>query len=182
MKPSLLRPLRFLIPRKPAGSLRWVCPVRLKTTHSFDLMQGDFYLNYYKRFFDGENTFAKIKWEGDYLLYYYKPIQGGIIDHDCLSMRGWWTVSVTFPKVMKGRYEVSVFQPGWTSTTDCKVYLDGEATGYFFRGPMGGTGGTGGLQKVAEAEFLTTEEHTITLKCITPGALFWDYVQFDPIQ
>lgn len=153
-----------------------------ETTDFFDIKQGDYYLNYYKRFFDGENTFAKIKWDGNYLLYYYKPIQGGILKHDALSMRGWWTVSVTFPKVMKGKYEVYVFQPGWTSTTDCVAYLDGELTPYTYRGPLGGTGGTGGLQKIADAVFTTTEEHTITLRCISAGALFWDYVQFTPVK
>jgi hypothetical protein len=156
--------------------------VLFETTHFFDLQHSDYYLKYYKRFFDGENTFAKIKWEGDYLLYYFKPIQSGIIDHDCLSMRGWWSISITFPKVMKGKYEVSIFQPGWNSTTNAKVYVDGEVMPLIFEGPYGGTGGTGGLQKVGEVEFLTTAEHTITVKCITPGTLFWDYVQFDPIK
>lgn len=154
--------------------------VLFETTHFFDLMESDYYLNYYKRFFDGENTFAKIKWRGNYLLYYYKPIQGGIIDHDCLSMRGWWSISVTFPKVMKGDYEVYVFQPGWTSTTDCKVKLDGEETNYIYSGPFGT--GEGGLQKVADAHFETTAEHTITLTNTTPGALFWDYVTFEPVN
>lgn len=153
-----------------------------ETTDFFDLKESDYYLNYYKRFFDGENTFAKIKWEGNYLLYYYKPIQGGIENHDALSMRGWWNVSVTFPKVMKGKYEIYIFQPGWTSVTDCVAYLDGEATPYTYTGPYGGTGGTGGLQKIADADFPTTAEHTITLRNISAGGMFWDYVQFTPVK
>lgn len=154
--------------------------VLFETTHFFDLMESDYYLNHYERFFDGENSFAKIKWEGNYLLYYLKPTQGGIIDNDCLSMRGWWSISVTFPKVMKGDYEVFIFQPGWTSTTDCKVHLDGVATKYTYTGPLGT--GSGGLQKVADAHFETTAEHTITLSCTMPGALFWDYVEFVPVN
>ena len=45
--------------------------VIFETTDFFDLKQGDYYGKYYWRFFDGENTFAKIKWEGDCLLYFY---------------------------------------------------------------------------------------------------------------
>jgi hypothetical protein len=83
---------------------------------------------------------------------------------------------------MKGKYLVSVFQPPWSSTTNCRVYIDGEDTGFIYTGAGGGTGGTGGLQTVAEVEFQSTSEHTITLKATTPGSLFWDYVQFDPVR
>ena len=156
--------------------------VLFETTDFFDLKQGDYYLNYYKRFFDGENTFAKIKWEGNYLLYYYKELQPENINYDCLSMMGWWSVSVTFPKVMKGEYEVYIYQPGWNDVTDCAAYLDGERTNYIYTGPYGGTGGRGGLQKIADANFLTTAEHTITLENIVYGQLFWDYVLFEPVK
>jgi uncharacterized surface protein with fasciclin (FAS1) repeats len=151
-----------------------------ETTDFFDLKHGDYYLHYYKRFFDGENTFANIKWKGDYLLYYYKAIQPENINYDCLSMLGWWSVSVTFPKVMKGKYEVFIYQPGWQDVTDCIAYLDGEGTNYTYTGPYGT--GSGGLQKIADAEFTTTTEHTITLRNIVFGMLFWDYVLFQPAR
>ncbi len=156
-------------------------PVIFETTDFFDIKYGDWFLKYYMNWGDGQNTFAKIKWEGEYLQYYYKPVQDGISEHDCLSMKGWWTLSITFPKVMKGKYAISIYQPtGWTTITSCRVYLDGELTPYIYTGPRGG--GTGGLQKVAEAEFTTTAEHTITLQNIIDGGLFWDYVRFDPIK
>lgn len=156
--------------------------VIFQTTEFFDLMQGDYYGKYYWRFFDGQNTFSKIKWEGDYMLYYYKGIQNETTNHDCLSMNGWWSVSVTFPKLMKGKYSVSIFQPGWGDVTNCVVYIDGQLCPVIYSGPYGKTGGSGGLQKVAEVNFETTAEHTITLKNIVTGMLFWDYVRFDPIK
>ena len=152
------------------------------TTDFFDLKQGDYYSKYYWRFFDGQNTFAKIKWEGDYLLYYFKGIQNETSKHDCLSMNGWWSISITFPKVMKGKYNVSIFQPGWGDVTNCVVYIDGVMTPYFYSGPYGKTGGSGGLQKIGEVDFPTTAEHTITLRNTVNGMLFWDYVRFDPIK
>lgn len=154
--------------------------VTFETTDFFDLQQGDYYSNYYARWWDGKNTFAKIKWQGEYLLYYYQPNNGALINGDCISTLGWWSVSVTFPKVMKGKYEISVFQPGWNDVTDCIAYLDGVRTNYTYTGPYGT--GSGGLQKIADAEFLTTAEHTITLKNIVNGMLFWDYVVFQPVK
>jgi uncharacterized surface protein with fasciclin (FAS1) repeats len=156
--------------------------VIFETTDFFDLKQGDYFGKYYKRWFDGENTFAKIHWEGDYLQYYFKAIQSENMNYDCLNIMGWWSISVTFPKVMKGKYAISIYQPGWNDVTNCEVYLDGVRTPYIYSGPYGGTGGKGGLQKVAEATFTTTAEHTLTLKNISSGGLFWDYVRFDPIK
>jgi uncharacterized surface protein with fasciclin (FAS1) repeats len=153
-----------------------------ETTDFFDMKQGDYFGKYYKRWFDGENSFAKIHWNGDFLQYYYKQTQPENIAYDCLSMMGWWSISVTFPKVMKGKYTVSIFQPGWNDVTNCVAYVDGELTPYVYRGPYGGSGGPGGLQKIADVNFLTTSEHTLTLKNITFGSLYWDYIRFDPVK
>jgi len=156
--------------------------ILFETTDFFDIKQGDYYIHYYKRWFDGVNTFAKIKWEGDFLQYYYKQVQPENINYDCLSMMGWWSISVTFPKVMKGKYTVSIFQPGWNDVTNCIAYIDGVQTPYIYTGPYGGSGGKGGLQKIADVNFTTTAEHTITLKNITNGSLYWDYIKFDPVK
>jgi uncharacterized surface protein with fasciclin (FAS1) repeats len=156
--------------------------VIFETTDFFDIKQGDYYGRYYQRFFDGEKTFAKIKWEGDYMLYYYKGIQAENMNYDCLSMNGWWSVSVTFPKVMKGKYKISIYQPGWGDVTNCVAYVDGVGTPFNYAGPYGKTGGSGGLQQIAEVDFPTTAEHTITLRNTVNGMLFWDYVRFDPIK
>ena len=154
--------------------------VIFETTDFFDLKQKDCFGKYYQKFSDGENAFAKIKWVGDYLQYYYKPTQPENMHYDALNIVGWWTVSVTFPKVMKGNYKISIFQPNWQDVTSCEAYLDGVMTGFTYAGPRGG--GSGGLQQIAEGHFKTTAEHTITLRNITYGGLWWDYVRFEPIK
>jgi uncharacterized surface protein with fasciclin (FAS1) repeats len=151
-----------------------------ETTDFFDLRQKDCFGKYYEKFSDGENTFAKIKWVGDYLQYYYKPIQPENMRYDALNMVGWWSVSVTFPKVMKGDYKISIFQPSWQDVTTCEAYLDGVKTGYIYSGPR--AGGPGGVQQIAEGHFITTAEHTITLRNISYGGLWWDYVKFEPLK
>ncbi len=155
-------------------------PIIMETTDFLDMKQGDYFGSFYMKWSDGENTFAKIKWVGDYLEYYYKAIQSENINYDCLSMLGWWEISVTFPKIPKGKYTVWIYQPGWNDVTDCVVYVDGEKTKYIYTGPMGT--GSGGLQQVADVEFLTTAEHTITLRNVSSGGLFWDYVKFIPVK
>ena len=155
--------------------------VIFETTDFFDLKQGDYYGKYYRRWFDDTNVFAKIHWEGDYLLYYYN-LNNSNINRDCLSMNGWWTISITFPKVMKGKYTISIFQPNWNDITNLVAYVDGVGTPYVYEGAYGGTGGSAGLQKIADVEFKTTSEHTITLRNIVNGMLFWDYVQFTPVR
>ena len=152
--------------------------VLFETTDFFDIKHRDYYLTHYERFFDGENTFAKIQWEGDYLLYYYNATNVNM-NRDCLSMLGWFTISITFPKVMKGQYEVYIMQPTWQDVTDCAVYVDGVRMPILYTGPYGT--GPGGLQKVGEVDFPTTVEHTVTLRNTTFGMLFWDYVLFEPL-
>jgi hypothetical protein len=74
-----------------------------ESTDHFDLKQGDYYGKHYARWFDGQNTFANIKWEGDYLLYYWKNFNTGkLLNDDCLSILGWWWIEITTPKIMKG--------------------------------------------------------------------------------
>jgi uncharacterized surface protein with fasciclin (FAS1) repeats len=151
-----------------------------ETTGFLELTVQDFYLKHYMRWYDGLNTFENIKWKGDYLLYWYRPdAYDNPINLDCLSMTGWFTISIAFPKVMKGKYELWIGMPRMGSVPDCRVYIDGEDTGTIYRGVYGT--GNGGLQKVGEVDFKTTTEHTITVRNLHEGQLFWDYVAFEPI-
>jgi len=155
--------------------------VTFEVTDFFDVKQGDYYQNYFIRFFDGETTFEKIKWRGNYLQYYYYETNAAIVNGDCFAIQGGWReISVTFPKVMKGKYEVYLMQPPWGDVTDCVVSLDGVPTPSTYTGSYGT--GSGGLQKVADAVFETTSEHTITIRNIMAGMVFWDYVVFEPVK
>jgi uncharacterized surface protein with fasciclin (FAS1) repeats len=149
--------------------------ITMRTTDFFDLQEGDYYRKHYERWNDGKNTFSKIKWEGDYLLYYYNHEF-----YECLSMNGWFSLSITFPKVPKGKYEVFIYQPGWGDVTDCRAIVDGVITKYIYKGPRGT--GPGGLQKIADVDWTTTSEHNITMQNVTYGMIFWEYVQFSPVK
>jgi len=156
--------------------------IRFETTDFFDFKQGYWYDSQYEKFSDGKNQFAKIKWVGDYLQYHWKAngTGGQLINEDCLQMIGWFSISVTFPKVMKGKWEVHIYQPTWQDITSCIVYIDDVMCPNRYLGPR--TGGQGGKQKVAEVDWATTSEHTIRMENYFYGMVFWDYVEFVPIK
>jgi hypothetical protein len=153
--------------------------VIFETTDFFDLKQKDCYGKYYQKWSDGKNTLAKIKWVGDFLQYYIKP-GNPLIKDDALNMLGYWSLSVTFPKVMKGDYKISIFQPPGWFLSSLEVKLDGVKTPYKYLGPN--SGGPGGLQQIADGHFKTTAEHTITLSTIDYGGCWWDYIKFEPVK
>jgi hypothetical protein len=84
-------------------------PMRIvyETTDFLEITVHDFYMKGYMRWYDGQNTFENIKWKGDYLLYWWRSdAWDNPINLDCLSMTGWFIISITFPKVMKGKFEL----------------------------------------------------------------------------
>jgi len=137
------------------------------------MRQGDYYGKYYMRWFDGKNTFANIKWGGDYLLYYYKR-NHGLIKDDALSMSGWWWVEVTTPKIMKGKYKIT--GNIWSGQINYTVYVDGVNTALVKKEDPAETTSWG------EFDWANTETHTIKIVTQSPGLLFWDTVIFAPIK
>jgi len=144
-------------------------------TAMFDIMQGDYYGKYYQRWFDGENTFEKIKWKGDYLIYYYKNHDTGkLMNDDCLSMSGYWWVEVTTPKIMKGKYVIT--GNIWSNNIDYEVYVDGKLTATILRTDPAET------TTMAEVEWDSTKEHKIKIVSLSFGMLFFDTLIFTPMN
>lgn len=149
--------------------------ITIETTDYFDLKQGDYYGKYYMRWFDGQNTFENIKWEGDYLLYYYKNHDTGkVLNDDCLSMSGWWWCEVVTPKIMKGKYKVT--SNLWGGQIDYAVYIDGVNTAMIKSTDPAETTSWG------EFNWTKTETHRMRVIATSPGLLFWDTIIFTPIK
>lgn len=146
-----------------------------ETTDYFDMKQGDYFGKYYARWFDGQNTFEYIKWEGDYLLYYFKDHDTGkLLNDDCLSMSGWWWVQITTPKLMKGKYDMT--SNLWSGQTNYAVYVDGVNTALIKSSDPAETTSWGIF------EWTETERHTIKIVTLSPGLLFWDTVILTPVK
>lgn len=146
-----------------------------ETTDYFDLKQGDWYQDHYKKWpgSEGLTTFAKIKFAGDYLQYYYKVGQG-FTNNDCLNMLGFYWVELVTPKIMKGKYRITSHL--WNNWIDYNVYVDGVKTATVPKTAPANTTSWG------EFNWTKTEEHTIRVVNISWGPLFWDYITFSPIR
>ncbi len=147
----------------------------IETTDYFDLKQIDSFGKTYSRFFDGQNTFEYIKWEGDYLLYYFKDHDTGkLLNDDCLSMSGWWWCEVTTQKIMKGKYRLT--SNLWGGQINYSVYVDGVNTALIKSSEPAESTSWG------EFDWNETERHTIKVVATSPGLLFWDTLIFTPID
>lgn len=150
--------------------------VLFEVTDFLEIKQGDWFGKYYMKWNDGKNDLAKIKFEGDFLGYYYKTHDcPDAIGRDALFMLGFWWIEVTFPKVIKGKYKI-IYGSNWGGTASFNILLDGKQTKYLYDGPKGGN------QTIADADFATSCEHKIKLVPNIYGALYWDYVEFVPVE
>lgn len=143
------------------------------TCEQFEMMQGDYYMKYYQKWYDGQNTFKNIKWEGDYLQYYYKD-HGTIVQNnfDGLQMIGYWWLEVTTPKIMKGKYEITGHV--WGGRV-CDVYVDGVKTTHI---------GSSDENRVpwGTFEWDTTIEHKIKMVSTSYSTIFWDTIELTPVS
>jgi len=156
---------------------------QFETTDYPDLKQQDCYLNSYQRWFDGQNSFEKIKFKGDYLLYFFSTngsnYNGGLSNSDCLVLGGLGFIEITTPKVTKGRWKIGANI--WNGDMDYPifdVYIDGVKVNEIdarIKTPI--------LTNMVfdEINWTKSEEHKIKLVITYPGRLFWDTVEFTPI-
>lgn len=148
--------------------------VEWSVTHYFDMQQSPYYLKYYQRFFDGENSFEGIKWDGDFLLYYYNP-GANRKENDAISLIGHWWAEFKIPKIRAGKY---VMKGTAFGDAVCSITLDGEYVGVYDVSD----GQWANIEPVdwAEVDFSKTEEHTVRLTTIVPGNIFLDFIVFTP--
>jgi uncharacterized surface protein with fasciclin (FAS1) repeats len=153
--------------------------VIFETTDFFDLKRLSCFGKYYQRFYDGKNTFKGIKWEADYLMYYYKEGQN-IMNNDALATMGHFWIELTTPKIMKGKYQLSSFWFGGGENASFAWYLDGvslDVVTLFSDGQWGGS-----PVNIAVVEFPETKEHTIKISTVVPGNIWWDRLIFTPVD
>ena len=125
------------------------------------------------KWFDGQNTFKNIKWEGDYLEYYYKEVNGvyGLSNYDCLSMNGFGGLKSQPQKSWKEIYLNTDISPG---NVDYDVYVDGVYMSTVKKADNGNS------ITVATLNWEKTEPHKVKIVAVSSGMLFWDEVSFTP--
>lgn len=158
-----------------------------ETTDYPDLKQQNCYMTGYQRWYDGQHSFEKIKFEGEYLLYYCNLSgshpRGCLDNSDCLVMAGLGWIEITTPKITKGNWMVcSNFWYGEMNYPVFEIYIDGVKVneidarenlypGSELRDPI-----------LAQVKWVKSGEHKIKLVSKYEGRLFWDHVEFTPIS
>ncbi len=154
-------------------------PIIFQVTDYPDVRSQDCYKKYIKNFMDGKNSFAKIKWQGDYLQYYYKESQK-YIDHDQLKMsQGFWWLEITVPKIPKGKYKLSVYTKTGSNRGNMITYVDGVKNDLILE--CRSQSGSYETLEIGEVDWESTSEHTIKFTTIVPGQINLDYFLFEPI-
>jgi uncharacterized surface protein with fasciclin (FAS1) repeats len=156
-----------------------------EVTDYFDFKQGEYYLKHFQKFYDTAQ-FAGIRWEGEYLQYYIKPaaLAQPQLNDDCLNMISFWKIEVTTPKIMKGHYLVAARV--WSGISFA-IYIDGEQTNLINSADAPSetshaAADASKLFKFGEVNWTTTTEHKIKLVAVNSGTLFYDRIEFSPIQ
>ncbi|MBN1416927.1 MAG: fasciclin domain-containing protein [Bacteroidales bacterium] len=156
-----------------------------EVTDFFDFKQGEYYLSHFQKFYDTAQ-FVGIRWEGEYLQYYIKPAAQAQaqLNDDCLNMIGFWKIEVTTPKIMKGQYLVA--SRIWSGISFA-AYIDGEQTNIIKSSDAPSEASHSAadatkLFKLGEVNWTTTSEHKIKLVAVNSGTLFWDRIEFIPIE
>ena len=158
-------------------------------TDYIDFRESDFYKKretlppggfIFQKFTDGENNFEYIKWTGDFLQYYYNPGDWKAPDYingDCLNMSGFWTLQVTVPRIMKGKYQINAYT---RVGPDCLIYIDGVLQEHLYKMSEGGDNVI--PRYIGTVDWTESTSHTIKLASINSGLIFWDRLEFIPLD
>ncbi|NJK84886.1 MAG: fasciclin domain-containing protein [Bacteroidales bacterium] len=119
-KNGVIHPINNLLPVTEPKPVE----ITFEVTDYYDIKEEEFYLKHYKRFFDGENQFKYVKWKADFLLYYFKVPGVNSTQGDCWQLNGFFWIEVTTPKIMKGKYTVSIGGLQADHSPDMVAYID----------------------------------------------------------
>ncbi|HPR31189.1 MAG TPA: fasciclin domain-containing protein [Prolixibacteraceae bacterium] len=132
-------------------------------------------------FYDGENGFEKIKWNGDYLQYWCKFQGTGFINDDCIVMpEGYWSIEITLPKITRGKYEMWGYFKKGSNRANVIVYLDGERIDQVLE--LNSPSLVTENVYICDVDFPSTQEHVVKVVTVYPGVMMWDSLRFYPIE
>jgi uncharacterized surface protein with fasciclin (FAS1) repeats len=155
-------------------------PYTFEVTDFPDVKSQDSYMKYIRNYFDGQNTYAKIKWQADYLQYYFKTTEN-YKNNDCLTMSdGFWTLDITLPRIKRGKYKIyGQFKSG-NNRANVIFYIDGVKTDGILE--LNDNNFQIKEHFITDIVWEKTEEHLFRVKSISPGIMMFDYLRFVPIE
>ena len=106
------------------------------------------------------------------------------LSQDWIRFSGFYEINYTTPRFIQGDYQLDLRlnTSGISGLVD--VYLDGKRVGATINlgslAPINGEPWV--IYTVGYVRLQGYEEHVVTLKAVTPGYCYWDFVRFNPIE
>jgi uncharacterized surface protein with fasciclin (FAS1) repeats len=146
-----------------------------ETTDYFEIKQGAFYRKDQKEWFDGQNSFSKIKFLSDKLQYYGISAPNDVhLNGDYLFLPNFKWIEITTPAIPAGHYIIRSkmkFIYG-ESFPNVKVYIDDKYTTDITSNQE--------FADLGEVLWETSGEHKIKIDCPDGATMSWDYLVFTP--
>jgi uncharacterized surface protein with fasciclin (FAS1) repeats len=132
---------------------------------------------------DDTSALRYINWYGADLIFVQKSTEETTAwNGDYLFLNGDFTISYIIPKIIQGRYRVILGAELLNrNNAVVEVFIDGKNLGGLVNLATGGSTGSPFAGKVlGNIDFARYEQHTIEIRVLIPGRLYWDYIRFEP--
>ncbi len=165
--------------------LRQQQPSRATQTFQFD----EPLFNEYKKepgeyLIDDPSSLNHIVWSGADLIYVQKanPQEITAWGGDYIYINGDFSISYTIPKLVQGKYRAFLGAEALDRNNALvEVFIDGKNLGGLIDLTTGGsTASPFARLELGVIDFTRYEAHTIEIRTLIPGSLYWDYIRFEP--
>jgi uncharacterized surface protein with fasciclin (FAS1) repeats len=148
-----------------------------ETTDYFEIKQGLYYRKDKKEWFDGENSFSKIKFMSDKLQYVgISTPSENYLNGDYLLLPKFKWIELTTPEIPAGHYKIG--SKMWFTFAGAfpkvNVYIDGEYIKELTENQQ--------IADIGDVNWGAPGEHRIKIECPDLGTMSWDYLVFTPIK
>ena len=125
-----------------------------------------------------------VDWSGSDLIFVQKanPEESSAWGGDYLYINGDFSISYTIPKLVQGKYTAFLGAEALDrNNAVVEVFIDGKNLGGLIDLATGGsTASPFARLELGVIDFTRYEGHTIEIKSLIPGSLYWDYIRFEP--
>lgn len=133
---------------------------------------------------DDPSSLLYINWSGADLIFVKRADSDGSSawNEDYLYINGDFSISYTIPKLVQGMYSVFLGADALDNNNAVvEVFIDGKNLGGLLDLATGGsTASPFTMIELGVMDFTRYEGHTIEIRSLIPGSLYWDYIRFEP--
>jgi uncharacterized surface protein with fasciclin (FAS1) repeats len=133
---------------------------------------------------DDTTALYHIKWHGSDLIFVEESSgESSAWGGDYIYLEGDFSITYTIPKVVPGKYKAYLGADLFDrNNAVVEVFIDGKNLGSLVNLATGGSAGSPFARKdLGAIDFIKYAQHTVEIRVLIPGSLYWDYIRFEPI-